>query len=162
MGRSATESGFHCGTQVHTDAEAARVERAAALIALEAFFGDQLEFNEAGGAVIGAGVQLLALHTVVSCLWSGMSPRPVRRGRERRGGALVREEGETRVAVVGELIDVHASVRIDDAAGEVLAHQPQQRHPARGVGDAQRVGHLGGVSLARVCDAGEQGILRHA
>src|ERR1700687_407204 len=142
--------------------EAAGVERAAALIALEALFGDQLEFNEAGGAVIGAAVQLLALHEVVSCLWSGMSPRHVRRGRARWGGALVREEGEARMAVVCELIDVPSSVRIDDAAGKVLAHQPQQRHRAGGVGDAQRVGHLEGVSLACVADAGEQGILRHA
>jgi hypothetical protein len=35
-------------------------KRASALIALEAFFSDEIEFDETGGAVVGPGMQLLA------------------------------------------------------------------------------------------------------
>jgi DNA-binding FrmR family transcriptional regulator len=78
------------------------------------------------------------------------------------GRALVLEEGEACVPVLRQLVGVESAVRIDDAAGEVLTHQPEQRHRAGGVRDAQCVGHLGGVGHADVGQVGEQVLLRHA
>jgi len=65
------------------------------------------------------------------------------------------------VPVARELVGVESPVGIHDAAGKVLTHQPEQRHRARGVGDAQRVGRLDGVGHAGVREVGEQVVLRH-
>ena len=64
--------------------------------------------------------------------------------------------------VIRQLVGVESPVRIDGAAGEGLAHQPEQGHRAGGVGDTKCVGRLGGVGLADVGEIGEQVMLRHA
>src|SRR5262249_37055879 len=61
-----------------------------ALIALQALFADQIERNEAGGAVIGPGVQLLPFHRGVSCPCGGTAPRGD--GLSPRSGRVLRLE----------------------------------------------------------------------
>jgi hypothetical protein len=80
--------------------------------------------------VVGPGMQLLAFHAVVSLRGKGRSPRGGRLRLARLGRALVLEEGEACVPVLRQLVGVESAVRIDDAAGEVLTHQPEQRHRA--------------------------------
>src|SRR5262249_21627854 len=75
---------------------------------------------------------------------------------------LILEECEARVPGLREPVGVESSVRIEEAASEVLAYQPEQGHRAGGVGDAERGRHLGGVGLADVREVGEQLLLRHA
>src|SRR6266851_4107486 len=86
-------------------------ERAAALIAFQALFGNQVEFDEAGGAVIDSGMQLLALHEVDSFRWKGMSPRGARLALARLAWAVVLEEGEAGMPVVRQLVGVESPIR---------------------------------------------------